>query len=506
MRLITRVARSCRGIAWIAAIVALGAGPLQAADAPLPPDAIAWLQRDGFGVDSTALAQYRRLGREGLLDAQLDDRLGDTLPAPIRAQVDAMDIARLTPAALAATLGDARRRLRTLPDPDKREARKTLRQQGNALAEQAREDVLLHAVYGPNQLKEQMVWFWLNHFSVFARKGEVNWLVADYAEHSIRPHALGKFRDLVMATLQSPAMLVYLDNAQNASDKLNENYARELMELHTLGVDAGYTQQDVQQLARILTGVGLAPMQVDGPRGRGRRGPLPLGDGLAAFVPRRHDDGDKQLLGQHLRGGGFDEVRRAVDLIVSQPACARFVSRQLAEYFVADTPPPALVERMAQTFQHSDGDIAQVLRTMFSSPELIAARGGKFKDPTQFVVSAVRFVADGRPVDDASPIARWLAQLGEPLFGRPTPDGWPLDGASWSSAGQMTERFAVARAIGNGRGLWKDAQAVPALDGPLYQAVLAPRLSARTRAALAQAGSRQEWNAFLLASPEFNYR
>jgi uncharacterized protein (DUF1800 family) len=504
MRLTVPRSRPCLGAACIAVVAALAASPLRAADA-LPPDAIAWLQRDGFGVDSGALDQYRRLGREGLLDAQLDDRLGDALPAPVQAQIDGMDIHRLTPDVLAATLGDARRRLRTLPDEDKRDARKAMRQQGNALAEQAREEVLLHAVYGPNQLKEQMVWFWLNHFSVFARKGEVNWLVADYAERSIRPHALGKFRDLVMATLQSPAMLVFLDNAQNARDKLNENYARELMELHTLGVDAGYTQQDVQQLAHILTGVGLAPMQ-EGPHGRPRRGPVPLGDGLAAFMPRRHDDGDKQLLGQRIHGGGFDEVRQAVDLIVRQPACARFVSRQLAEYFVADAPPPALVERMAQTFQRSDGDIAQLLRTMFTSPELLAARGGKFKDPTQFVVSAVRFVADGRPVDDARPLARWLAQLGEPLFGRPTPDGWPLDGASWSSAGQMAERFAVARAIGNGRGLWTDARAAPALNGPLYQATLAPGLSARTRAALAQAGSRQEWNAFLLASPEFNYR
>lgn len=503
MRLIARRGRPRRSIVWLTAAMALAISPLRAADAPLPTDAIAWLQRDGFGVDSAALAQYRRLGREGLLDAQLDDRLGDTLPPQVQGQIDGMDISRLTPDKLAATLGDARLRLRTLPEADKREARKAMRQQGNALAEQAREEVLLRAVYGPNQLKEQMVWFWLNHFSVFARKGEVNWLVADYAERSIRPHALGKFRDLVMATLESPAMLVFLDNAQNASDKLNENYARELMELHTLGVDAGYTQQDVQQLARILTGVGLAPMQ-DGSRAHRRREPLPLGDGLAAFIPRRHDDSDKQLLGQRIRGGGFDEVRQAVDLIVRQPACARFVSRQLAEYFVSDTPPPALIERMAQTFESSDGDIARVLRTMFTSPELLDSRGGKFKDPTQFVVSAVRFVADGRPVDDARPIARWLDQLGEPLFGRPTPDGWPLDGAGWSSAGQMTERFAVARAIGSGRELWADG--APALDGPLYQAVLAPRLSARTRAALAQAGSRQEWNAFLLASPEFNYR
>lgn len=505
MRLPVRGVRRYLGAGWPAcsavALLVLTT-PLHAAEAP--PDAIAWLQRDGFGVDSAALAQYRRLGRDGLLDAQLGDRLGDALPAPVQAQIDGMDIRVLTPDVLATTLGDARRRLRALPESDKRDARKALRRQGNALAEQAREEVLLRAVYGPNQLKEQLVWFWLNHFSVFAHKGEVNWLVADYAERDIRPHALGKFRDLVMATLQSPAMLVFLDNTQNANDKLNENYARELMELHTLGVDAGYTQQDVQQLARILTGVGLAPPP-DGQRTR-RRGPEPLGDGLAAFAPRRHDDGYKQLLGEHIRGDGFDEVRQAVDLIVRQPACARFISRQLAEYFVADSPPPALVERMAQTFQRSDGDIAQVLRTLFTSPELIGRHGGKYKDPMQFVVSAVRLVADGRPIEDARPLAHWLDQLGEPLFGRATPDGWPLDGASWSSAGQMTERFAVARAIGSGRALWPQAGGPPRLDGPLYQATLGPSLSARTRAALAQAGSPQEWNAFLLASPEFNYR
>src|SRR6202044_3845302 len=154
---------------------------------------------------------------------------------------------------------------------------------------------LLRAVYSPSQLQEQMIWFWLNHFSVYQHKADLRWLVADYSERAIRPHALGHFRDLVMATLEHPAMLQYLDNAQNAAGHINENYARELMELHTLGVDAGYSQHDVQELARVLTGVGIARPDAPGPQTRRQK--LLIGDGLFAFYPGRHDFGDKTLLG-----------------------------------------------------------------------------------------------------------------------------------------------------------------------------------------------------------------
>lgn len=206
------------------------------------------------------------------------------------------------------------------------------------------------------------MWFWLNHFSVYADKARVKWMAADYMENAIRPNATGKFVDLVMATLESPAMLEYLDNAKSAKGKVNENYARELMELHTLGVHGGYSQQDVQQLALILTGAGLVPIKANGAP------PLPAAapgqtqvvrKGLFEFNPARHQPGDKMLLGQRIAGGGLDEIERAVQLLVRQPACAHFISQRLAEYFVSDTPPAALVTRMANTFQRSDGDIAR---------------------------------------------------------------------------------------------------------------------------------------------------
>ena len=519
----TRPTRS-RFAATLALLLAFAPQLAAAHDTPLSRDDIAWLQRDGYGVDSASIARYRELGRDGLLDAQLHDRLGDNLPAPIATLIDSYEVARTPATQLAESLRQQRELIKAMPDGEaKVAAKKILRRHGEALADQARETVLLQAIYGANPLKEQMVWFWLNHFSIYANKGGGRWLAGDYAQHTIRPHALGKFRDLVMATLQSPAMLQYLDNAQNAKDKVNENYARELMELHTLGVGAGYSQHDVQQLALILTGVGLARAQSPATgEGRAMRRRAKqngaLRDGLFAFNPRRHDFSDKTLLGHSIRGSGFDEVAQAIDLITRQPACAQFISRQLAEYFVADKPPPALVARMAQTFQRSDGDIAAVLRTLFESKELLASHGGKFKDPMQFLVSSMRVTLDGQPITNPQPLVAWLNQMGEPLFGRLTPDGWPLDGAAWSSSGQMTRRFEIARAIGSGRNRLfavpepatvpdeKPPVSVPPLGGPPYELALAPQLSARTRDALAQATSKPEWNTFVLSSPEFNYR
>jgi len=477
-------------------------------------DDVAWLRRDGFGVDSALLASYRQLGRERLLDDQISDRIPNTLPPAIAALIASYPAINTPMEQLLAQHRQAQVRIQAMPAGDAQaDARRALQQQGNELAQQARQAVLLRAVYGANPLKEQMVWFWLNHFSVYAPKARVRWALVDYEQRVIRPHALGKFRDLVLATLKSPAMLEYLDNAQNARDHVNENYARELMELHTLGVDAGYGQQDVEALARILTGVGLAPVDGRVERFGPKLAPLMVREGLFEFNPRRHDFGDKVLLGQKIKGSGFDEVEQAVDLLVRQPACARFVSRKLAEYFVADQPPPALIERMARSFQRSDGDIAQVLRTLFTSRELMESAGGKFKDPYQFVVSAMRQAYDGKPIANALPLVNWLNQLGEPLFGRITPDGWPLDGASWSSSGQLESRFEVARNIGYGNsrlftpeGASQATPGFPLLTTPLYYEAIAPYLSEGTRKGLAQANSPQEWNALLLSSPDFAYR
>ena len=491
-----------------------GATSVAARDKPLKQDDIDWLRRVSFGLDTAQVAQYGELGRARFLDAQLQPNASDTLPPSVDQLLRSYEAINTPAEQLLVQLQNERKRIKALPDGDEKTAvKKTVQKRGRELAAQAQQAELLRAVYGSNQLKEQLVWFWLNHFSVYAAKGRGRWTAADYEENVIRPHALGKFKDLVMATLQSPSMLEFLDNAQNAKGKVNENYARELMELHTLGVGSGYTQQDVQQLALILTGAGLAPRNDRPQRIAPRWQLLLVRHGMFEFNPARHDFSDKVFLGQPIKGRGFAEVQQAVDLITRQPACAQFVSRELAEYFVADNPSPALLAAMAKTFQRTDGDIAAVVRTMFESKEMTASYGKKFKDPMQFVVSAVRLAYDGKPILNAMPLVNWLNQLGEPLFGRITPDGWPLDASGWNSSGQMAKRFEIARAIGAGtnqlfrpEGSPKTRPGFPLLTTPLYYEAIAPNLSAQTRAALNKAGSQQEWNTFLLASPDFNYR
>ncbi|MFT4196813.1 MAG: DUF1800 domain-containing protein [Pseudoxanthomonas sp.] len=501
-------------------VLAGAGGHALAADVP-DPDQLRWLQRLDFGLDSASLATLSQDGQRSVLRAQLAADAGDVdLPPAIRQQLEDYPALNVSAQAALAQVAARDREIKAMPEGDANRiaARKALQVQRRQWIQQVRQAQLLRSIYDPDQLREQLVWFWLNHFSVDAGKARVGWVLGDYVDNAIRPHALGKFSDLVLATLKSPAMLEYLDNAKNARGKVNENYARELMELHTLGVDAGYSQHDVQQLALVLTGVGIAPAERDGPpRLRPAQQAYYLREGAFEFNPARHQDGDKTLLGQRIAGGGFDEVERAVALITRQPACAHFVARRLAEYFVADQPPPALVERMARTFQRSDGDIARVMGTMLESREFADASQRKFKDPYRYLVSAVRLAYDGQAIVNPKPLVDWLEQMGEPMFGRITPDGWPLASNAWNSSGQMAKRFEIARAIGNGDPrLFALAQAdgqdmqrgggFPMPASKLYYAAIEPTLSDSTRAALAQARSQQEWNAFLLASPDFNYR
>jgi uncharacterized protein (DUF1800 family) len=307
-------------------------------------------------------------------------------------------------------------------------------------------------------------------------------------------------------------MLQYLDNAQNAAGHINENYARELMELHTLGVASGYTQQDIQELARVLTGVGINAAGNE-PKLKPEWQGLYRHQGAFEFNPARHDFGTRTLLGQQINGGGFDQVEHAVDIIVAQPACAQFVSRKLAIYFVADNPPRSLVDRMAKTFQKSHGDIADVLETMFKSREFAASLGTKFKDPMHFVVSTVRLAYDGKPIVNTHPIVNWLNALGEPLYGRQTPDGFPLTESGWASSGQISRRFEIARNIGSGNGGLFDPEdgtaatttGFPQLSNRLYFSTVEPFLSVNARNALNRAASQLEWNTYLLASPDMNY-
>ena len=470
----------------------------------------AWLGRATFGIDTTAAADYRRLGRTRFLDRQLHPQ-ETKLPPRLEAQIAALEISRYDAATTLAAVDARYKLIHAMPEgQDKTAAQKALDEQGNQFADEAIRRGLLRAVYSPAQLQEQMVWFWENHFSVHRQKGRVRWMVGDYEEQAIRPHALGKFRDLVLATLEHPAMLEYLDNDKNTAGHVNENYARELLELHTLGVDGGYTQQDVQNLARVLTGAGVA---ADPPKLKADLQALYFRQGGFQFNPARHDFGPVTLLGRPLEGRGFESITRAVGRIVAQPACAQFISRRIAMYFVADEPPPALVARMAGVFRHTDGDIAAVLRTLFLAREFDAAPGAKFKDPMHFVVSAVRLAYDGRPISNARPMVNWLRRLGELPYGRPTPDGYPLTESGWSSSGQLSQRFEIARAIGAGNaglfdvrdGAEGAATGFPELSNRLYFEAIEPFLSAGTRQALGRASSQSEWNTFLLSSPEFSY-
>jgi uncharacterized protein (DUF1800 family) len=358
-----------------------------------------------------------------------------------------------------------------------------------------------------------MIWFWMNHFSVHQGKSNNRAMIGDFEETAIRPYALGKFRDLLTATAFHPAMIRYLDNEQNAANRINENYAREIMELHTMGVGGGYSQHDVQELARILTGVGVN-LGTTMPPVKKELTAQYVRTGLFEFNPNRHDYGNKMFLGQALKSRGLAEVNEAIDRLSRNPATARYISKKLALFFVSDDPPAELIERLAATFTSTDGDIAATLRTLFGSAEFNASLGKKFKAPLHYVVSAVRLAYDEKPILNAGPMLNWLNRMGQPMFGRQTPDGYPLAEAAWASPGQMATRFEIAKAIGSGSaGLFKtdgpqpiEKPAFPQLANALYFGQLQASLSPATRHALDQAGSAQEWNMLLMSSPEMMYR
>ncbi len=437
-----------------------------------------------------------------------------SVPAAAQAQIDAMRISRETMAQLVVEMDAQNRAANAIIDPaQKKAARDAYNKAMNDLGREAQSRSLLRDLYAPDQLREQMTWFWFNHFNVQTGKRDTRAMVGDYEDQAIRPHALGRFRDLLEATLRHPAMLRYLDNDQNAANHINENYSREIMELHTMGVGSGYTQKDVQELARILTGVGV-DTKPDAPKLRLQLQPLYVRAGLFEFNPARHDFGDKQFLGHTIHGSGFGEVEQALDLIAASPATAHHVSSEIATYFIGDAPPPALVDGMAATFRHSHGDIAAVLRTLFRSPEFKASLGKTFKDPVHYAVSAVRIAYDGRTILNTDPLQNWLQQMGEGLFQHETPDGYAMESAAWSGPGQMETRFEIARSIGGGAaGLFKprdgstpEQPAFPQIQNALFYQSLQQQLSQSTAKVLAQAASPQEWNALYLSSPEFMRR
>jgi uncharacterized protein (DUF1800 family) len=493
---------------------AMAAGPDARKPAPAQglPDIIL-INRVTWGASESALAKLRELGATKWLDWQLHPTLADRLPPAAQAQIDAMEISRQTLTALVTDLAARGKAANQLTDLDqKHTAQQAYQQAMNDLARQGAARQILRDLYSPAQLREQMTWFWFNHFNVHQYKADIRAMIADYEDHAIRPHALGRFRDLLAATLHHPAMLRYLDNAENAVGHANENYAREIMELHTMGVGSGYTQQDVQELARCLTGFGVDANR-DDPRLKPELQPQLVRDGLFEFNPARHDYSDKVFLGHTIKGSGIAEVSEVLDILAREPATARHIARQLAVFFVSDTPPPALVERLAQTFQRTDGDIAAVLGTLFHSPEFTASAGQKFKDPVHYVMSAVRLAYDTKVILNTAPILGWLNRMAEGIYNHDTPDGYAMSSAAWNGPGQLAVRFEIARQIGSGSaGMFKppevgatDHPAFPQLQNAVYFSGLRRTLGAATVAALDQAVSPQDWNMLFLCSPEFMY-
>ncbi len=364
---------------------------------------------------------------------------------------------------------------------------------------------LVRAVHSERQLQEVMVDFWTNHFNVFMGKGVDRWFLTSYDRDVIRPNALGKFRDLLEATAKSPAMLFYLDNYQSVSLNnrrlspeererlleqlgpeartqleqrtrrqqrmggqrrrqqqqpqgegalprqpqrmrrgINENYARELMELHTLGVDGGYTQKDVQEIARCFTG-----WTIFDPRGFSNN---EENGGRFVFHPLLHDDGEKTVLGHKIpAGGGIKDGLMVLDILARHPSTARFIATKLSRRFVADNPSPALVARVAAAYTKSDGDIKETLRALFSSPEFnsVEARRAKIKTPFEVAVSAIRAL-DGET--NGSPMLhQWIARMGEPLYGYQAPTGYPDVAENWVNTGALLERMNFALALASNR-------------------------------------------------------
>lgn len=503
-------------MAALAALLCAIGAPLNAA--PLSPNAtnLAIVNRLSWGVSPSAAEELARKGIDRWVDEQLRMPVDVALPPEAQHVIDQMRIVKEPMPNLVVTENAIIRANNALTDVvQKQAAKEALQRELNDLAREAQSRSLLRDLYSPAQLREQMTWFWFNHFNIQASKSDIRAMIGDYEDRAIRPHALGRYRDLLEATLRHPAMLRYLDNDQNAKDRINENYAREIMELHSMGVGSGYTQTDVQELARILTGIGVNQAPTN-PTLKPEMQPLYIRAGLWEFNPQRHDFGTKMFLGHAIKGQGFAEVEQALDLIARSPATAHHVSQQIAIFFMGDKPAPAVVDRMAITFKRSDGDIAEVLRTMIRSREFRASLGQSFKDPVHYVLSALRLSFDGRPIINMDTPLNWLSAMGETLYAHETPDGYPLGSAAWTSPGQMGVRFDVARQIGGGApNLFKSRgdpaaapppAVLPVLQNALYAAYFEPQLAPQTRAALAQSGNPNGWNSLFLSSPEFMRR
>jgi len=459
------------------------------------------LNRLAFGPTPEEFQYVKSIGVERYIAEQLNP---DSIPEQIelRSRLAPLETLKLDPVQLRQLYGP-------LPSPrgfkPNADAEKAQRERARLVLHDAAEARILRALLSRRQLQEVLVDFWFNHFNVFSGKGLDDVWIGNYEQRAIRPFALGRFRDLLFATTKHPAMLVYLDNtlstapgspgARGRQKGLNENFAREVMELHTLGADGGYTQEDVIALARILTGWRVNPPDA---RAYPEYG--------AIFEGARHDYSPKVFLGHEMKSRGKAEGEEALDILARSPKTARHIAFELAQYFVADDPPTALVDQLAARFVDTDGDIQEVLKALFTSREFWENFDRKYKTPYQFVVSAVRAAA--APVGNVRPLLAAMDQLGMPLYGCLTPDGYSNTEDAWLSPDATTRRIGFAAALAQGDLPQYGANGTGSahrVDAARLQALLGPTLTEATRQAVIEAppGLRA---ALLLGSPGFMRR
>ena len=455
------------------------------------------LNRIGFGPRPGDVMKVRAMGVERYIDEQL--RPGRIADPELAARLSGLSSVTLTSRDIVERYEvprlEAKRQKKQaaadLQPGDQPKPSDPMQQRANSVILELSEQKILRAVYSDRQLDEVLTDFWFNHFNVDARKGRDRFLLTEYERDAIRPHVLGTFRELLGATAKSPAMLFYLDNWMSASQAssgtdlgrplrrgpsplslrqsppqgkkapkwLNENYGRELMELHTLGVDGGYTQKDVTEVARAFTG-----WTIQNPR---------QGGGFV-FNPRFHDTGEKVVLGHAIKAGGAEsDGEQVLDILAKHPSTAHFIVTKLVRRFVGDTPAPALVDRAAARFQSTDGDVREVMRTILTSKEFLSpeAYGAKVKTPFEFVASAIR--ALGADVQNAMPLVRQVQQLGMPLYQCQPPTGYKDTADAWVNTGALVGRmnFASMLTEGHVRGVLV-ASAEPnamTLGGPDFQ-------------------------------------
>ena len=458
------------------------------------------LNRLSLGARPGDRAQVQQSGVENYIQAQLNPA---DLPEPaaLSARIKELSTVGLSPLALFEQYA--------MPENPSEEKRKAIDDGRNQIYQEAIQARLLRAVESPRQLQEVLVDFWFNHFNVYESQEFTRIWTGEYEHSAIRPHVLGKFGDLLQATARHPAMLSYLDNWENTApgsrgatgpfQGLNENYARELLELHTLGVGGGYSQSDVESLARILTGWSVVhPQQRDVDKSRYDQSGF-------LFVGDRHDASDKVLLGQRIAGGGpeggIEEGEAALDLLARHPATAQHISYQLAQHFVADAPPAPLVSRLAERFLSTDGDIKAVLSALFESDEFWddAYYQRKFRTPYQYPIAMARAAGLTPPSpDNLTRLDGLIAQLGMPMYRCQTPNGYSQTEASWLNPEAMVRRVSFAIST-------VDIRPNEKPDPKILLEAIGDQLSPETRTVIDSAPEHDR-AALILGSPEMMYR